>query len=258
MKSKLPLIFFLSPVIFSIFCGCKEERVAQLETRISKLEAKLSNYEKTPVALPTQAPTSSPTPTTQPSNDTVTPVIEATYYLSGDEKDDPFLGKKEGEILMMAFFDYESQASRRFANVTLPELRKEFIDSKTRRLILRDYPLPSHNNGMSAAIYAQCAGEQGHYWEAFQKLTGAPLEELAAALQETPAGVNALKFNKCQTSNRYPPEIEKDQRDGQGLGTQGSPSFFIGKCVRLTCRGKFIRGAQPLGLFRKILLEVES
>lgn len=257
MKRLLSLIFLLSPLLFFIFCGCKDERVTQLESRVSKLETKLSNLERTPKVVVTPLPTPSPTPTLQATN-SVTPVVDATYYLSGDEKDDPFIGKKDGEILMMAFFDYESQASRRFANITLPELKKEFSESKTRRFILRDYPLPSHNNGMTAAIYAQCAGEQGHYWDAFQKLTATPLEELSVALEETPVGVNSAKLKKCRTSNRYPPEIEKDQRDGQGLGTQGSPSFFIGKCERSTCRGKFIRGAQPLGLFRKILLEVEG
>jgi protein-disulfide isomerase len=260
MNAQFSYILLVSPLIFSIFCGCKDERVTQLETRLSKLEAKLTTLENAPKEVATPMPTPSPAPTAFPvaAVSNTTPVVEATYYLTGDEKDDPFIGKKEGEILMMAFFDYESQASRRFANVTLPELKKEFKDSKTRRLILRDYPLPSHNNGMNAAIYAQCAGEQGHYWEAFNKLTSGPLEELATNIEETPMGVNAQKLKKCRTSNRYPPEIEKDQRDGQGLGTQGSPSFFIGKCVRSTCRGQFIRGAQPLGLFRKILAETEA
>ena len=257
MKTEFPSIFALSLLLFLVLCGCDQERITQLEKRVSKLETKLVSIESasTVVAAPTQTPTATPT-IASAAWPNVTPVVDATYYLTGDEKDDPFIGKKEGEILMMAFFDYESQASRRFANVTLPELKKEFAGSNNRRLILRDYPLPSHNNGMTAAIYAQCAGEQGHYWEAFDKLTVSPVEELVLALETPPAGVDWAKFKKCRTSNRYLSEIEKDQRDGQGLGTQGSPSFFIGKCTRATCQGKFIRGAQPLGLFKKILGEI--
>jgi protein-disulfide isomerase len=245
----LYLLILLSLALFA----CKDERVTMLEARIAKLEEGLKREAKvtataTPELIPTTTATSSPTPANGP-------ISEAIYTLTGDEKDDPFIGKKDASVILMAFFDYQSQASRRFANVTFPELKKDF-EGKNRRLILRDYPLPDHDDGVSAAIYAQCAGEQGKYWAAFEKLTTS--EDLLKAEGETLVGINTTKFKKCRDSNRYLPEIEKDQRDGQSLGTQGSPSFFLGKCTGSSCRGKFVRGAQPLGVFRKLLQELEE
>lgn len=261
MYHKLSLFLLVSLPIFFVVCGCQDDRVPHLEERVSRIESELKGLKKTPRSIPTvasQASSGAVSSTPLNSSRNSAPVIESVYHFTGDEKDDPFIGKKDGEILMMAFIDYESRASRRFINVTLPELKKEFKDSTNRWLILRDYPLPNHSSGMSAAIYAQCAGEQGHYWDAFYKITEAPLEDLAKTLDEVPAGVDAQKHKKCRASNRYKSEIEKDQRDGQGLGTQGSPSFFIGRCARSVCNGQFIRGAQPLGLFRKIISEVEN
>ena len=130
IKSQLSSLLVLSPLIFFICCGCKDERVSELESRVTRLETKLSNIEKSlqekpaPTAAPTAAPTVAPTATPDAAKN-LDPVTDATYYITGDEKDDPFIGQKDGKILMMAFFDYESQASRRFANVTLPELKKE-------------------------------------------------------------------------------------------------------------------------------------
>ncbi len=117
------------------------------------------------------------------------------------------------------------------------------------RFVYRNYPLPSHPDARPAAEAAQCANEQGKFWEYHDrlfadqsKLDDDDLKASAAAL-----GMDAAKFNACVDSHKYKAAIDADLQAGNEAGVNGTPAFFI--------NGRMLSGAQPYDEFKKVIDE---
>ena len=82
----------------------------------------------------------------------------------------PFLGKADAPLTLVMFTDYQCPFCSRFETQTLPEIKKQYIDTGKLRFVVRDLPLPFHPNAPKAAEAAHCAEEQGKYWELREKL----------------------------------------------------------------------------------------
>ena len=218
-----------------------------------------STGSQSPVAQP-GAQTAVPQTTVQ------SPISPATFSTAGafgqHMADDPFLGKPDGEMLIMAFVDYECGPCREFYKESFNALKEEFVDSGKVSLYLRDFPLEANANSKNAATLAHCAGEQGAYWPMFQTLFENPtavdngeFESLAKKLESIDQG----KLKKCYGSGRYEKELEQDIQDGVRLGARGAPGFFIGRKEQTgSYRGVFVRGAQPLRVLRSEIKKMLS
>lgn len=102
---------------------------------------------------------------------------------------------------------------------------------------------------MPAAVAAECAREQGKFWEMHDKifsnqraLGDADLEKHAKEI-----GLNLGKWKECFSSQKPKGEIMKDQANAVRLGARGTPAFFI--------NGRFLSGAQPFPAFDKLVSE---
>ena len=104
-----------------------------------------------------------------------------------------------------------------------------------------------HKDAQGAAEAAQCANDQGKFWEYHDKLFENQralgrnqLKQYAVEL-----GIDADPFNSCLDSAKYKNDVAQDMRDGQQVGVTGTPAFFI--------NGRFLNGAQPYEAFSKII-----
>jgi protein-disulfide isomerase len=151
--------------------------------------------------------------------------------------DDPARGGPVGApITIVEFSDYQCPFCSR-AEVVVDDVLKKYGDKI--RLVYRDYPLSFHPNAETAAMGAECAEEQGKYWE-MNKAMFANQSKLAAAdLVETAGGVgmDKDKFKACLDSGKYRPEVQKDFQDGQKAGVTGTPTFFINGIMIVGARG---------------------
>jgi protein-disulfide isomerase len=78
--------------------------------------------------------------------------------------DGPILGKPDAPVTVVEFSDYQCPFCQRFFTNTLPELKKDYIDTGKVRYVFRDFPLDAiHPQARKAAEAAHCAGEQGKY-----------------------------------------------------------------------------------------------
>jgi protein-disulfide isomerase len=106
-----------------------------------------------------------------------------------------------------------------------------------------------HKDAQRAAEAAQCAHDQGKFWEYHDKLfdnqRALAAEQLKAYATEM--GLNGETFNACLDSGKYRDEIRQDMREGQDIGVSGTPAFFI--------NGRFLSGAQPYEAFASIIDE---
>lgn len=160
--------------------------------------------------------------------------------------DDPSIGPAGAKITVIEFTDYQCPFCGR-ARATVNKLLENYKDHL--RYVLRDFPLSFHRDAFAAHVAAQCANEQGKYWEynkiLFNNQTALKVESLKQYAAE--AGLKTPEFNQCLDGNKYASEVQKDMDDGMKAGVSGTPSFFI--------NGVMLSGAQPFENFKEIIDE---
>ena len=160
--------------------------------------------------------------------------------------DDPILGPKKAEITLIEFSDYECPYCQKWHNEVFERLMDEFPGKI--RFVYRDFPLSSiHPNAEPAAEAANCAFEQGKFWEFHDKLFGGELGLGASAYMQyaQELGLDMNKFEECFDSARYQQEVRADLEWATNLGVRSTPTFFL--------NGIPIVGAQPFEVFKQVV-----
>src|SRR6058998_3382945 len=116
--------------------------------------------------------------------------------------DGPAQGPASAPIELIEFSDFQCPYCQR-AHPTV----KQVLDSYGGRirLVYRHYPLPNHPNARPAAEAAQCANEQGKFWQYHDRLFGDPGKLSDADLKKTASdlGLDSARFNKCVDDHKY-------------------------------------------------------
>ncbi len=161
--------------------------------------------------------------------------------------DDPVKGNKDAPVAIIEFSDFECPFCTRFYEQTLPSIEENYIKTGKVKLVYRDFPLSFHQNAQKAAEAAECADEQGRFWEIHDKIfengVSGGVNQLKQYAKDT--GLNTAQFNECLDSGKMASEVQKDFNDGQGYGVSGTPAFFI--------NGIEVVGAQPFSVFQQII-----
>lgn len=140
--------------------------------------------------------------------------------------DDPILGNKDAKVTIVEFSDFECPFCSHAADA-VHEVEKKYAGKV--RVVFRDFPLSFHANAKAAAIAANCAKEQDKFWPFHDQLfkNQKALEPTAFKTYARVAGLDGEKFDTCLASNPYAAEVEKDVKDGEALGVEGTPTFFV-------------------------------
>jgi len=211
----------------------------ELEKIISEIEIKTSQISQ----VPTQQPTQRGTP---------------IYEISID--DDPVKGDPNAPLTIIEFSDFQCPFCARFYSQTLPLLEENYIDTGKVKLVFKDLPLDRlHPNARATHIAAECANEQGKFWEyhdilfekqpQWQSLSTSNLDStltnFAAGL-----GMQSTEFQACIESQEIADEVNDDTLEAASYGTTGTPTFFIGNE-----KDGFTKlvGAQPFTAFKTMI-----
>ncbi|HSG29927.1 MAG TPA: thioredoxin domain-containing protein [Thermodesulfobacteriota bacterium] len=167
--------------------------------------------------------------------------------------DDPIKGDLKAPVTIVEFSDYECPFCKRNHDQVFSQIKKEYIDTGKVRYVFRDYPLGFHKKAIPAAIAANCAGEQGKYWEIndflFQSKANLSDEKYIEFAKNN--NLDMEKYQACLKDKKQEAEVDKDFKDGQAYGVRGTPSFFIGKTQEgKEMTGAYIRGARPFDAFK--------
>ena len=113
------------------------------------------------------------------------------------------------------------------------------------RVIVKDFPLPSHPGSELAHEACLAAKAQGKYWEMYhllfanqQRLQESDLLEYGKQLH-----LDMSKFESALKTHRYRTEIEDSRAEGIALGVTATPTFFL--------RGRKLTGAQTSEALRQ-------
>ena len=162
----------------------------------------------------------------------------------------PTLGSMNAPVTIVEFSDFQCSFCRKFWADTLPKLKDTYIKQDKVRFIYRHFAILGKFSE-HAAMAAECAGEQGKFWEYHNKLfanqgglafTEPKLNQYAQELK-----VNVRTFGQCLDSGRYRQKVEGETAVAASLGARGTPTFFV--------NGRLMVGAQPFEAFQSIVEE---
>jgi len=181
-----------------------------------------------PSVLDMTAPISTSPPTTSSAHPTITPTQQETALSEQLVDDDPSIGPVDAPVTIVEFSDFQCPYCKSAASV-VHQIIDTYGDSV--RVVYRDFPLTSiHPHAQKAAEAAQCANDQGLFWE-FHDIIFANQAAMAVDnLKQYAAdlSLNSSTFDACLDSDKYKEEVLKDMQDGVNAGVGSTPTFFVG------------------------------
>ena len=169
-------------------------------------------------------------------------------------------GDSRAKVVMVEFSDFQCPYCSRYAGDAYSQILDKYVKPGKVRYVARSFPLEQiHANAEKAAEAAECAGEQGKYWEMHDRLFRNqnlldPKEMPGHALV---LGLDQEKFKQCLDGGKFASRVKADVVDGAKLRVSGTPTFFFGyqderdpekiKAVKL------LTGAQQTNAFVDVL-----
>ena len=162
-------------------------------------------------------------------------------------------GTKDAKVNVVEFGDYQCPACA-YASPIVQQLVDAYKDNPNVNFVFRNFPLPQHSNAMISAEAAEAARAQGKFLEMSEMLYGRQsewsgsskaLEIFTGYAKEL--GLDIKAFTDSVNQKKFQETIIKDRSDGQALGVNSTPSFFI--------NGEKLNGIPSFDEFKKIIDE---
>jgi len=147
------------------------------------------------------------------------------------QDDDPMLGNKEADTKLIVFSDFQCPYSKIFQSA-LRANEKNYSDQMT--FVFKYLPLSFHTQGNNSALAAECANEQGKFWEyadyLFNRQNAWGATEGTNIFKSYAAnlGLNYNQFSQCLDSEKYQAKIDADVAEATSFGISGTPAVFVG------------------------------
>jgi protein-disulfide isomerase len=175
----------------------------------------------------------------------------------------PARGSAAAKVMMVEVSDYHCPFCRRHTLTTQPQIDTDYINTGKLRYVFIDYPIDQlHPDAFKAHEAANCAGDQGKYWEMHGKLFESPPTRDSAQLapqlvsQAQSIGLDVGKFRTCFDGGKYSTPVRDNVARMQALGVDSTPTFLIGltpapgQPMKVV---KVVRGAVPYQQFKAAL-----
>lgn len=174
----------------------------------------------------------------------VVPIVKDPIRLLAEKMDRPMWGNPSSTLVIVEFADFQcSVCEKEFSTI------RSFVTKHKDEVlyIFRNFVVIDENSNLLAQA-SLCAGDQGKFWIFHDKLytnfgsinSTADLQSLVQSL-----GLDWNKLGECIQSGKYVSQISQDSIDGQSLGIEGTPTFFV--------NGKKIQGAVTASDWESIL-----
>lgn len=174
------------------------------------------------------------------------------YNMAGDQ----YRGDINAPVTVIEFADFQCPFCQRHVAETQPALDEKYVDSGKVLWVYKHFPLNIHPQAPAAGVAAECAAEQGKFWEMHEALFASvdqwSIDEPTEVFQSlaTEVGLAADAFAACLTDPEIAARVDSDLAEGTPF-VQGTPTFII---VRGS-QGSIIPGALPEARFSEVLDE---
>ncbi|HEX4638217.1 MAG TPA: thioredoxin domain-containing protein [Chthoniobacterales bacterium] len=141
------------------------------------------------------------------------------------------IGPANAPVLIEFFSDLQCPQCARYEPI-VKSLKKEFGDKV--RMVLRHYPLSTHEHALPAAWAAEAAASQGKFWEMAEALYKtqwmwgrAPAPRTIFLDQAKQLGLDLDKFQTDMDGPEARARVVEDQDHAQAIGVKQAPSVVI-------------------------------
>jgi len=161
------------------------------------------------------------------NNDNPSPITTGNF-----SEGDPAFGPDNARVVLEEYSDFQCPACKGAA----PQIKALLTQYPNDvRLVYNDFPLSQlHRNAQDAAEAAQCANEQGKFWEYHDTLFDrqddwhnerTPGDLFFSYAEELE--LDGIVFSTCVEDRSYQSDIQNDIIEGRARGVQGTPTIFL-------------------------------
>jgi protein-disulfide isomerase len=175
------------------------------------------------------------------------------------EQGSPYLGNISAPITVVDFSDFQCHLCARYVKNTEPLINDTYI--QTGKVVLVFKHLPNRGfDSMGAHLAAQCANEQGKFWQFYKLLyenqqgidSGWVNEDNLKKFASQIPGLEIGQFHFCFDNQTYNEFIDNDVKLANSQGFFDTPSFIILNNINRS-DPEIIRGAQPFPAFQYVI-----
>lgn len=148
-------------------------------------------------------------------------------------------GAPDAPVVVIEYADFQCPYCRQFATGPERQLKTDYIDPGQVRFVFRHMPFIGDESRWAAEA-AECANEQGRFWDYHDELFAEQAGENEGAfgpdnLKRFAAdlNLNPEQFNQCLDSGQYRDKVQQEMSKGQRLGVTSTPTLFVnGQLIR--------------------------
>ena len=143
------------------------------------------------------------------------------------------LGSATAPITVEEYADFQCPICRAFATGTLKQIEDKYVANGTVRIVFHNFAFIGAES-TRAAEAAECANDQGKFWEYYDTLFANQGGENTGAFSDAnlikfaqSLNLDMTKFESCLNNNTYLSKVQADTNDGQARGVNATPTLFI-------------------------------
>lgn len=174
-------------------------------------------------------------------------------------KDDVVLGDIKAPVTLIEYSDFQCPFCGRFFSQTEPLIKENYVKTGKVKFVYRHFPFLGPES-KAAASAAECAKEEGKFWEYHDALFNAELKDgqensgnlnknLFISIAKN-LGLNTDNFSSCLNSDKYANKVSNDYSLAQKIGVRATPTTFI--------NGNKLEGAYPFAQFKSVIEQALS
>ena len=153
------------------------------------------------------------------------------------------LGDPNAPVRIDVFEDFQCPACQYYSDSVEKPVVENFVATGTVYYVFRHYPFlddrAATKESDQSANASLCAADQNRFWDYHDMLYANWDGENQGNLSNTrltafaeAIGLDMDEFEACFKENRFKDQIEQDLRDGDKMGSSGTPSVFVnGKII---------------------------
>ncbi len=171
-------------------------------------------------------------------------IIGAIFFLGGssqkqtqvaDQKllvrnDSNKIATSSAKVTVVEFGDYQCPACGA-AHPIVKQILKDYVGKIN--FVFRNFAFLGQESTWAAEA-TECSGEQGKFWEYHDYLYEHQSGENKGAFSKDnlksfakSLNLNTEQFNLCLDTDKYSQKVSNDRADGQDLGVNSTPTFFL-------------------------------
>jgi protein-disulfide isomerase len=174
------------------------------------------------------------------------------FNIAGDQ----YRGSLDAPLTVIEFSDFQCPYCRQHVADTQPALDEAFVETGKVLWVFKHFPLNIHPQAPQAGVAAECAAEQGQFWEMHHLLfenvdtwsIADPFDVMVGLAEQLELDTEA--FGTCLRDPEIAARVQSDLDEGMAF-VRGTPTFIILRGEQ----GSIIPGALPVERFTEILNE---